>query len=324
MNQTELHAELFAAELNLRVESIDDPFRDTFNCVFDLPVFREWLQEGSGLFWIHGKPGSGKSTFMKLIFQHRQTWELLHNWQQNSLEIMAGFFFHYRGTAIQKSFEGVLRSLILQVLATVRDPYRKRHEPTWRKYESAKKRLSQQTRKLVQARRLLSNTTQALMKLEEELLRLHATQQNVQHPSADVAHQIVIHESRQKSLFAGESQHHAEVKRVEGEIEAITLDLVALEKKQRSFEAAPETRFLKEVATSFRIHRDSDGLVQRLERLLKQLLDQTMMDLDVVLFFDALDEFDGHLDMICRFIKTLLRNSTASKTRVKVCMSSRP
>ncbi|KAH6857077.1 hypothetical protein B0I37DRAFT_89683 [Chaetomium sp. MPI-CAGE-AT-0009] len=324
----ELHAELFSTQLNFRLESIDDPFKDTFNWVFDLPVFSQWLQEGSGLFWIHGKPGSGKSTLMKLIFQHRQTWELLHNWQRKSLEVIAGFFFHYRGSTIQKSFEGVIRSLILQILAPVRDPYLKLHKPTWKRYKSAREKLARQKSELAHIQGLVSDTARALEEVSGELSRLRlsesSAQTDVQDATADIARQIALQESRQESLKVQEAKHRAEGNRVESEIDSLNSDLTALEESYKPFEATRETRFLKDVATAFRNGRKSDELIPRLERLLQQLLDQTTMDMDAVLFFDALDEYDGHIDMISRFMKTLLRDSTASRTRVKVCMSSRP
>lgn len=30
--------------------------------------FATWLRSGDGVFWIHGKPGSGKSTFIKFLY----------------------------------------------------------------------------------------------------------------------------------------------------------------------------------------------------------------------------------------------------------------
>jgi hypothetical protein len=90
LHHADLHAEIDSPELDFRVKSIDNPFEDTFNWIFDLEAFSQWLQVGTGLFWIHGKPGSGKSTLMKLIFQSDITRNLLHDWLGNSLEIVAG------------------------------------------------------------------------------------------------------------------------------------------------------------------------------------------------------------------------------------------
>jgi hypothetical protein len=263
---------------------------------------------------------------MKLIFQSRQTWELLHNWQRKSLEVIAGFFFHYRGSSLQKSFEGVLRSLILQILSSIRDPYLKLHEPTWKKYKSTRKELARQKSELVRAMGLVSDTARALEAVSGELSRLNfaSTQAGVHDATADLARQIDLQVSKQEYLEEKEANYRAEENRVKMEINSLNFDLNTLKEGYRPFEATPETKFLKDVATAFQNGKSLHGLISRLETLLQQLLDQTTVKMDVVLFFDALDEYDGHLEMISRFMKTLLRNSTASKTRVKVCMSSRP
>ena len=65
--------------------------------------------------------------------------------------------------------------------------------------------------------------------------------------------------------------------------------------------------------------------ISRLERLLRRLLEQQVAQTDLVLFFDALDEFDGNLDLISRFFKDLVRPPvTNSMTRVTVLFSIRP
>ncbi|KAI1371116.1 hypothetical protein F4677DRAFT_450684 [Hypoxylon crocopeplum] len=105
-----------------RIDTINKEFEHTFEWIFDtkktsLPM---WLKHGSGFFWIHGKPGSGKSTLMKFIFQNQRIWELLHKFPSNALQISASFFFHDRGSLLQKSFEGLLRSVLYQILKGAR------------------------------------------------------------------------------------------------------------------------------------------------------------------------------------------------------------
>jgi hypothetical protein len=82
---------------------------------------------------------------MKYIYSSILTWELLHDWRRSTQkvrEITAGFFFHYRVTPLQRSFEGILkgsyfRSLIL-ILMRFKSvgrsflPYKKKNEnPPW-------------------------------------------------------------------------------------------------------------------------------------------------------------------------------------------------
>lgn len=40
----------------------------------------QWLESGSGVYWVCGKAGSGKSTLMKHIFFHRDVPKLLQRW----------------------------------------------------------------------------------------------------------------------------------------------------------------------------------------------------------------------------------------------------
>ncbi|KAI1440544.1 hypothetical protein F5Y02DRAFT_402664 [Annulohypoxylon stygium] len=101
-----------------RIQGIEPHFRDTFDWIFNHSEcgFLHWLQYGKGAFWINGSPGSGKSTLMKYIFQDERTRELLHDVQNSHDEVYAGFFFHHRGSVVQKSFDGLLRSILSQFL----------------------------------------------------------------------------------------------------------------------------------------------------------------------------------------------------------------
>jgi hypothetical protein len=133
-----MYDRLQSPELNDRADQIEAPHQKTFQWVFDLRVFSLWLLEGSEFLWIQGKPGSGKSTLMKYIYQSRQTWNLLHDWRSDSLEIKACFFFHHRGSPLQKSFEGVLRSLIIQIMEPHRRAFEKEARWIWERYEGLK------------------------------------------------------------------------------------------------------------------------------------------------------------------------------------------
>ncbi|QKD53579.2 uncharacterized protein FOBCDRAFT_239360 [Fusarium oxysporum Fo47] len=75
-----------------------------------------WLQSASGLYWVSGKAGSGKSTLMKYLHQHDQTHTLIRTWANGSELIFASFFFYALGRPEQKSQSGLLRSLLYQIL----------------------------------------------------------------------------------------------------------------------------------------------------------------------------------------------------------------
>ncbi|KAH7263965.1 hypothetical protein B0J15DRAFT_489585 [Fusarium solani] len=78
--------------------------------------FRRWLSGDSKLFWVSGKPGSGKSTFMKFVAGNKKTKECLEKWAGHGELVLARHFFTIYGTTIQRSLEGLLRSLLHNIL----------------------------------------------------------------------------------------------------------------------------------------------------------------------------------------------------------------
>jgi hypothetical protein len=80
--------------------------------------FVDWLDNpyGQGIYWIHGKAGSGKSTLMKFLADHDETRTRLKPWSRGKSLVIAKFFFWHAGTSLQKSQEGLLRSLIFEIL----------------------------------------------------------------------------------------------------------------------------------------------------------------------------------------------------------------
>ncbi|KAF4946123.1 hypothetical protein FGADI_11401 [Fusarium gaditjirri] len=77
-----------------------------------------WLQKPSTheVYWISGKAGSGKSTLMKYLYSQERTHKLLRQWSHPRTCMMADFFFFDLGTEEQKSFEGLSRALLYQLL----------------------------------------------------------------------------------------------------------------------------------------------------------------------------------------------------------------
>lgn len=78
--------------------------------------FHDWLSHGRGLYWFNGKAGSGKSTLMKYIARHQLLRPLLQKWAAHCEVLIATFFFWHAGSPLQKSLEGVLRSLLRQIV----------------------------------------------------------------------------------------------------------------------------------------------------------------------------------------------------------------
>jgi hypothetical protein len=83
-------------------------------------TLRHWLKNDEDrVFWVTGKPGSGKSTFMKFLRDHDGTDDLLREWAQDDLLIVADHFFWLPGTPLQNSFEGFARSLMHAILSSL-------------------------------------------------------------------------------------------------------------------------------------------------------------------------------------------------------------
>ena len=78
--------------------------------------FVEWLKCDAKVFWIAGKPASGKSTLVNYITDHYRTREILEEAFGGDL-VIAKFFFDFRAKKdLRNNFEGLRRSLLHQLL----------------------------------------------------------------------------------------------------------------------------------------------------------------------------------------------------------------
>ncbi|KAF2183957.1 hypothetical protein K469DRAFT_751327 [Zopfia rhizophila CBS 207.26] len=84
-------------------------------------TFKEWLSSGTGIYWISGKPGSGKSTLMKYLYGCEETREYLRNWAVGGKLIVSASYFWIAGTEMQRSLRGLLQHLLFQVLRVCPD-----------------------------------------------------------------------------------------------------------------------------------------------------------------------------------------------------------
>ncbi|KAK0343884.1 hypothetical protein LTR02_016097 [Friedmanniomyces endolithicus] len=101
-----------------RQTSISSTYGKTGHWIFDpqRTPFEPWLQHGHGIFWICGKPGSGKSTLMSFLSEQLQTDQRSRLETSGLPVIVVSFFFWNAGTELQRSQEGLLRSLLFQIL----------------------------------------------------------------------------------------------------------------------------------------------------------------------------------------------------------------
>ncbi|KLU87235.1 hypothetical protein MAPG_06236 [Magnaporthiopsis poae ATCC 64411] len=110
-------------QLRERQSEIPQAHKNTFQWMFDDQggaEFRNWLGGASqGLFWITGKAGSGKSTLMKFLLERPQTKELLAQWTTPSGQqplLLVSHFFWSQGGRLQRTQEGLLRTILFQIL----------------------------------------------------------------------------------------------------------------------------------------------------------------------------------------------------------------
>lgn len=106
--------------------AIGDAHERTFDWIYEETLaentpwnsFQQWLSLDSGIYWINGKAGSGKSTLMRHIMEHPRTSDLLSKWAgaENSVTV-AGFFFWNSGSPDQSSQLGLLRALLHDILS---------------------------------------------------------------------------------------------------------------------------------------------------------------------------------------------------------------
>lgn len=124
---------LFYPEHNSRKDMLKPAWHDTFDWILDEAKFAgrderqlwsnypKWLREGDGVYWVSGKPASGKSTLMAHMLDSPATMSNLATWASGRQLHTLSFFFWRPGSPLQKSVIGLLRSLLLQLLEQAPD-----------------------------------------------------------------------------------------------------------------------------------------------------------------------------------------------------------
>lgn len=102
--------------MDFRRATIDPAHTRTCQWIFEEEAFLCWRNpafrdKNHGFLWIKGKPGSGKSTLMKVILNHMTS----HAPECTTVS----FFFNARGEGLERSTEGCYRSLLHQMLQQV-------------------------------------------------------------------------------------------------------------------------------------------------------------------------------------------------------------
>ncbi|KAI1355796.1 hypothetical protein F5Y01DRAFT_153195 [Xylaria sp. FL0043] len=107
---------LWFDKLYARHSNIGSAYGKTCAWLLSHPDYIGWLtpaefSQHHGLLWIHGKPGAGKSTLMKYIYTR----------SLENADITISFFFNARGDYLEKSTEGMYRSLLVQLFKKLPD-----------------------------------------------------------------------------------------------------------------------------------------------------------------------------------------------------------
>jgi hypothetical protein len=96
-----------------RLATIGTAHEETCQWLFEKDEYKAWRDPDKrsthhGFFWIKGKPGTGKSTLMKCAYNR--------GLKEFTGDVIVSFFFNARGSKLQKSTEGMYRSLLCQLL----------------------------------------------------------------------------------------------------------------------------------------------------------------------------------------------------------------
>ncbi|KAK1236874.1 hypothetical protein MKX08_007822 [Trichoderma sp. CBMAI-0020] len=107
---------LIFEQIDSRHATIKTQHSKTCQWLLSHPKYVEWLEpihftSHHGFLWINGKPGAGKSTLMKFAYTYAKK-----KWKATADATVISFFFNARGVQLEKSTEGMYRSLLFQVI----------------------------------------------------------------------------------------------------------------------------------------------------------------------------------------------------------------
>lgn len=140
-----------------REDEVEKAHKSTFDWVFGKTTttpqdkessknqIKQWLgSDAMGpIYWITGKPGSGKSTLIEYLSSNAATSMTLRRWASRRPVCRAGFFFWTSGSREQRSQTGLLRSLLHQCLCYCKELISVVFADLWArlKYMSTKERI---------------------------------------------------------------------------------------------------------------------------------------------------------------------------------------
>jgi len=381
-------------ERDSRLEQIEERAGHSFEWVFDRPEIGlvPWLHNGRGLFWISGRPGSGKSTMMKFIHNDPRTRRAMEKWEDSGQQICASFFFHHRGNAAQKSFHGLLASILSQIMENepralnlVLPIFQERYQTFVRTESlgSLQEDVADFIAKLnITVSHMMMEDLRGVLGCESPHTRfreiverpLFSTEPNgsywrqvkktlVSHINYEVEEILLSRKPRKQTLRQARDSQVSSIclelakERWDNETKshfyravldwrtAVDLDHHLQNLARHSKPQLSETErlgpgeqstelVLSQIRTVLRRQKkrnDRRALIEieewtllRLSSALKAITKQDVFDLDLCLFLDALDEYDGRSEFISEFLRDLIKGQEDSRTHIRIVFSSRP
>ncbi|CAI7636814.1 unnamed protein product [Penicillium manginii] len=136
-NDAELLRSLAFPQMLDRRDNIEPCHTNTCQWILKLDEYQSWRNQSCGLLWVKGKPGAGKSTLMAFLHDKlKESQDGIHD------IIRLDFFFTARGTEMQRTPLGMLRSLLNQIFyrdATIRPHVREVYEQRCRQFGGERK-----------------------------------------------------------------------------------------------------------------------------------------------------------------------------------------
>lgn len=110
-SRNDLMQALWFEDMSFRQSVINPAYAETSRWVLSTAEFTKWRDSAladRNLLWIKGKPGAGKSTIIRTLVDH-----LKHDTPDS---IVISFFFNARGRPLERSIEGLYRTMLYQLL----------------------------------------------------------------------------------------------------------------------------------------------------------------------------------------------------------------
>lgn len=102
---------------DIRQASFDWAFKDDRDVGFEIQSLNQWIRAGSGVYFVEGRAGSGKSTFMKFLFKQHQVRDMVQETSPSKALHLMFHAFWIVGNPLQSSLKGLLFSLLYQLLS---------------------------------------------------------------------------------------------------------------------------------------------------------------------------------------------------------------